>query len=163
MVTNEETDSAVVPHSRPRFQFSLGALMLLVTAVSVLCALTAWLGTLLVVFPVLAISPLAAAIFVRIRGSEQAWSITLCSGLISMVLWEGVAIGGGILTALDSGHVAVEMLVIGMGVAVCIAPAAFFVGIVTGVAWEVGAYVLKKCWHTISLRQGLGPAEDGGQ
>ncbi len=163
MVTNEETVPAVVSHSRPRFQFSLGALMLLVTGVSVFCALTAWLGTRLVVLPVLAISPLAAAILVRIRGSEQAWSLTLCSGLINMVFWEGVAIGGTILVGLDLGYEPVEILVIGMALAVCIAPAAFFVGIVTGVAWEVGGYVLKKSWNAISVRQGLGSREDGGQ
>ncbi len=91
-MTNEETDSAVVSRSRPRFQFSLGALMLVVTAVSVFFAMTAWLGTVMLIVPMLAAGPVGGAIILRIRRSTHDANVVWWSGAVTMVL-SGIVLG----------------------------------------------------------------------
>ncbi len=141
----------------PRFQFSLAALMITVTVVSILCSLAAWLKLPWIILPILAIGPIGGKIIAHWCKSRHDWAVSLYSGVVTVVLWAILAFCEGLVVAL-SGPNANAGAAIGLSVAgpLCFSPFAFIVGVLSSVVWEVAAGVTTETWRLIVKRYGSG-------
>ncbi len=162
MVTNEEADPSVVPQPGPRFQFSLAALMIAVTVVSILCSLSAWLKLPWMVLPVLAIGPIGGKIIAHLRQPRHDWAVSLYSGVVTAAFWAIVAFCGGLIIAMSSPNAHAEgTIVLSVAASLCFSPFAFVVGVLSSVAWEVAAGVTAETCRLIVKRYFSGSPSEG--
>jgi hypothetical protein len=137
----------------PRFQFSLAALMIAVTVVSILCSLSAWLKLPWMVLPVLAIGPIGGKIVAHLRKPRHDWAVSLYSGMVTTTLWVFVAFCGGLAVALSGPNAnAGDAIVMSVAAALCFSPFAFVVGVLSSVVREVAAGVTTETWKLIVKR-----------
>ncbi len=165
MVAKEETVSGKTARSGPRIQFSLATLMLLATLVSVFCAMTAWLGPVMLIVPMLAAGPVGGAIILRIRKSTNDANVVWWSGGITVVLWWALAAGiVYIATAILSANGRVtdgERVTYFLFAALVASPSAFAFGMVTGVIWVTVVRVAKEARKSMVGRDGIGSPSEG--
>ena len=102
-MTNEDTASAEVPRSGPRFQFSLATLMAVVTGVSVFCGLAASGPTVVIPVFLFTAGPVTGLILMRKISLEMPYlgDATLWSGAVTSVTW---AVYGCVMCAMDYTH-----------------------------------------------------------
>ena len=164
-MTNEDTVEVEVFRSGPRLQFSLATLMVVVTVVSVLCALILWLGPVMVIVPMLAAGPVGGAIIVRIRKSKHDGAVVWWSGAVTMVLWGSVAgCGGAIASAADLPVITGNMVISGVAIALLVSPGAFIIGVLTSAVWKMvaeAAEVAREACESIVKRCGSGLPSEG--
>ena len=157
-----QTNLPQVPPQGPRFQFSLATLMAVVTGVSVLCALAAWLGPLFIVLCILAIGPVGGTIIVRRRKSAHYWAVSVWSGVVNVVLCGIMAFCGGLAALLAAGPSAsLEVIVIFVFSTASVVPFAFVIGVLSSIVWEVAAGVTRETWRMIVKRCGAEAPREG--
>ncbi len=152
-MSNDESSPFEMASGGPRFQFSLATLMIAATAVSVCCALLAWLGVLGVPVLLLAVGPIGGAIAVRVCVSRPDLDMAVWSGMITVAAI-GVAIGAAVLFSfcLNPSPASAGHVFIGLMVFVLASPFAMLVGLMTGCVGQAVGWIGGKCWRLIRGR-----------
>jgi hypothetical protein len=136
-----------------RFQFSLATLLLLVALVSVLCSAVAWMGPVIIYSFLLVAGPVGGAIIVRRLKPESGWEVIFWSGVVTVVLWWIVAACFEVACVL-ANSVEDRDITVGtaIGLAVCVSPLVFGIGVWTSAFWEVVSGVTTQIWKLIVQR-----------